>query len=91
MREADLTRHLINPRDKQAVEKAERDAAAAADRAAAAAKAKPSTPDDPARKPIELGSKEDFQLMQALAHLKGEPVMGQAPKTIAAETKASGG
>jgi carboxyl-terminal processing protease len=91
LREADLTRHLINPRDKQAVEKAEKEALEAADRAAAAAKARPTTPDDPAKKPIELGSKDDFQLMQALAHLKGEPVLGQPPKTIAAETKAPGG
>ena len=91
LREADLTRHLVNPRDKQAVEKAEKEAAEAADRAAAAAKSKPSTQDDPAKKPIELGSKDDFQLMQALAHLKGEPVKGQPPKTIAAETKAPGG
>ena len=30
-------------------------------------------------KPIELGSKDDFQLAQALAHLKGEPVKSQAP------------
>ena len=27
-----------------------------------------------AQKPIELGSKDDFQLQQALAFLKGEPV-----------------
>ena len=25
-------------------------------------------------KPVELGSKDDFQLQQAIAHLKGEPV-----------------
>jgi carboxyl-terminal processing protease len=87
LREADLTRHLLNPRDKAAAEK---EAAEAAERAAAAAKAKPSSPDDPSRKPIELGSKEDFQLMQALAHLKGEPVKTQAPKTLATETKAPG-
>ena len=87
LREADLTRHLINPKDKEAAEK---EAAEAAERAAAAAKNKPAA-DDPSRKPIELGSKDDFQLMQALAHLKGQPVLGQPPKTIAAETKAPGG
>ena len=55
--------------------------------AAAAAKARAATPapaDEAARKPpVELGSKDDFQLMQALAHLKGEPVKGQPPKTVA--------
>ena len=86
LREADLTRHLINPKDKEAAEKEE---AAAAERAAAAAKNKPAA-DDPARKPIELGSKDDFQLMQALAHLKGQPVLGTPPKTVA-DAKAPGG
>ncbi len=86
LREADLTRHLINPKDKEAAEK---EAAAAAERAAAAAK-RPTPQDDPSRKPIELGSKDDFQLTQALNHLKGEPVVGQPPKTIAADAKAPG-
>ena len=86
LREADLTRHLINPKDKEAAEKEE---AAAAERAAASAKNKPAA-DDPARKPIELGSKDDFQLMQALAHLKGQPVLGAPPKTVA-DAKAPGG
>ena len=54
-----------------------------------AAKNKPAA-DDPARKPIELGSKDDFQLMQALNHLKGAPVVGQPPKTVAA-AKVPGG
>ncbi|MBC7802350.1 MAG: hypothetical protein H7Y16_00610, partial [Candidatus Parcubacteria bacterium] len=30
-------------------------------------------------KPIELGSKDDFQLMQSIGFLKGEPVKGQTP------------
>ena len=30
-------------------------------------------------KPVELGSKEDFQLQQAIAHLKGEPVKAVSP------------
>ena len=88
LREADLTRHLINPKDKEAAEK---EAAEAAERAAAAAKRQnANTPDDPSRKPIELGSKEDFQLQQALNHLKGAPVVGQPPKTVA-DNKAPGG
>ena len=75
LREADLQRHLSNGKEKEE-----------ADKAAAAAKAKPAAPvpaDDPSRKPLELGSKDDFQLAQAIAHLKGEPVKGQPPKTVA--------
>jgi carboxyl-terminal processing protease len=61
VREADLSRHLGNVQDKEA-EKAGR--------------AKPAAPAAPgeAQKPIELGGKDDFQLQQALAFLKGEPV-----------------
>ena len=81
LREADLQRHLSNGKDKEVAEKD------AAEKAAAAAKARSATPapaDEAARKPpVELGSKDDFQLMQALAHLKGEPVKGQPPKTVA--------
>ena len=79
LREQDLQRHLSNSKDKEAAEKE------AAEKAAAT-KAKPAAPgpaDEAARKPLELGSKDDFQLMQALAHLKGEPVKGQPPKTVA--------
>ena len=36
-------------------------------------------------KPIELGTKDDFQLQQALAFLKGEPVKSQPPAV--AQTK----
>ena len=38
-------------------------------------------------KPTEFGSKEDFQLSQAVALLKGEPVKSQAP-TVAQNTTA---
>jgi len=37
-------------------------------------------------KPIDFGSKDDLQLTQALAFLKGEPVKSQAP-TVAQSTK----
>jgi len=37
----------------------------------------------PPAKPLELGSKEDFQLNQAIAFLKGEPVKGQPAKAVA--------
>jgi carboxyl-terminal processing protease len=45
-----------------------------------------STPAD--MKPVELGSKDDFQLSQAIAYLKGEPVKSQAPTL--ANTKPTG-
>jgi carboxyl-terminal processing protease len=78
LREADLQRHLLNDKDKAAADKE------AADRAAAE-KAKPEgkPSDDLKIKPVELGSKDDFQLIQAINHLKGEPVKGQPPKTVA--------
>jgi len=68
IREADLQRHLENGAgsDKPAEQSAPR--------------AKPAAPLVPGeQKPIELGSKDDFQLAQALAYLKGEPVKGQPP------------
>ncbi|MBS0337070.1 MAG: S41 family peptidase [Proteobacteria bacterium] len=77
LREADLQRHLTNGKeaaDKEAAEKA------------AAQKAKPAAThpaDEAGKKPVELGSKDDFQLVQAIAHLKGEPVKGQPPKSVA--------
>jgi carboxyl-terminal processing protease len=79
IREADLTRHLENgtkPAEKPAAE--------------AAPRAKPAAPGvvPGEQKPVELGSKDDFQLMQALAYLKGEPVKGQPPTL--ANTKPTG-
>jgi carboxyl-terminal processing protease len=69
VREADLTRHLMNGQSKE-----EKKSSAEAPRA----KAAPSTP--PAEmKPTELGSKEDFQLTQAIAYLKGEPITKTPP------------
>ncbi len=86
LREADLQRHLMNDKDKEAEAKAKAAAKAAAERAA---KEEDSKADDDAKKPVELGSKDDFQLKQAIAHLKGEPVLGQPPKTVA-DAKAPG-
>jgi carboxyl-terminal processing protease len=73
VREADLTRHLNNSQAKAEEKKGD----------AAAPKAKPA-PIQPGvvpgeTKPVELGSKEDFQLQQAIAHLKGEPVKAVSP------------
>jgi carboxyl-terminal processing protease len=77
VREADLTRHLLNGTTPE--EKKEKEAAAQ--------RAKPATqPGDV--KPAELGSKEDFQLQQAIAHLKGDPVQNVSP-TVAASKPAA--
>ena len=40
-------------------------------------------------KPIELGSPEDFQLQQALAHLKGQPVLAEPKKKTVAQNKSA--
>jgi carboxyl-terminal processing protease len=76
VREADLQRHLGNGQDKGAEKQA-----------APRTHPAPGAPAAPAeqQKPMELGSKDDFQLQQALAFLKGEPVKGQAPSI--AQTK----
>lgn len=66
LREADLTKHLSNDKDKTANEtKAVAVDEKEEERLIAAEKK---------RKPLEFGSKEDFQLTQALNHLKGLPV-----------------
>jgi len=72
VREADLQHHLENTRAQ--VEKN-------AGKDIAVSRAKP--PVTPAeQKPTEMGSKDDFQLQQAIAFLKGEPVQQSSP-TIA--------
>lgn len=66
LREADLTKHLMNDKDKEAeAGKSKIDELEEEQRLAAAEKK---------RKPLEFGSKDDFQLAQALNHLKGLPV-----------------
>ena len=70
LREADLTRHLLNGQDKDT------------EKAQPKTQPTPTAPGEPQR-PIELGSKEDFQLQQAIAFLKGEPVKGLAPSVAA--------
>ncbi len=70
VREADLTRHLSNGKAEE-----KKDGAASA-----TPRIKPQPGVSPAEmKPVELGSKEDFQLQQAVAHLKGEPVKAVSP------------
>jgi carboxyl-terminal processing protease len=72
LREADLERHLENG--------AAEDARKAPPRARTAP---PAPPAGELPKPIELGSKDDFQLAQALNFLKGAPVQGQPSKAVA--------
>jgi carboxyl-terminal processing protease len=76
VREADLQRHLENGK---AEAKKEADKADKGEKSAPARAMRVPTPQAPDQRPIELGSKDDFQLSQAIAFLKGEPVKQQAP------------
>src|SRR5262245_20372407 len=69
LREADLDKHLANDRDKTEAEKEKEKA-----------DAKSQTTDPKNDKPIELGGPDDFQLKQAINHLKGLPVIAKADK-----------
>ncbi len=71
LRESDLERHLENDREAQA------------DKAKGAPRVSPALPGSELPKPTELGSKDDFQLAQALNYLQGKPVLGQPSKTVA--------
>jgi carboxyl-terminal processing protease len=83
VREADLTRHLNNPEESKADAKKPEEKKDAS----SAAKVKPQQPLSPAEmKPVELGSKDDFQLQQAIAHLKGEPVKAVSPTVAQTKT-----
>ena len=75
LREADLQKHLTNDRDKEAAANVV-DELEEQKRLAALEKK---------RKPLEFGSKEDFQLAQALNHLRGQPV--QLSKSAKIESK----
>ncbi|RJG04895.1 S41 family peptidase [Noviherbaspirillum cavernae] len=71
LREADLQKHLSNDRDKD--EAARKIDELEEEQRLAALEKK--------RKPLEFGGKDDFQLAQALNHLKGKPVqLSKAPK-----------
>jgi carboxyl-terminal processing protease len=71
LREADLERHLENDREAEQKKGAPR------------ARTVPAVPAQELPKPTELGSKDDFQLAQALNFLQGKPVLGQPDKTVA--------
>jgi carboxyl-terminal processing protease len=77
VREADLNRHLSNSREQERPSGAPR----------------PTTDADRARerKPIEFGSADDYQLQQALSHLKGQPVAVAPPRTGDAAAAPAGG
>ena len=76
LREADLTKHLSNDKDKDAEVRNKIDELEEEQRLAAL---------DKKRKPLEFGGKDDFQLAQAINHLKGLPV--QVAKTKVVESK----
>ncbi len=76
MREADLQKHLSNDRSKEDARAARDDIEDELRMAAIERK----------RKPLEYGSADDFQLRQALNHLKGLPV--QLSKNVPAPTLA---
>lgn len=77
LRESDLQKHLSNDTDKDADKGASIvDELEEAQRLAALEKK---------RKPLEFGSSDDFQLAQALNHLKGKPV--QLSKSAKVESK----
>jgi carboxyl-terminal processing protease len=77
LREADLERHLQNDRDAEAEKKAPH------------ARLAPPAPAAELPKPIEMGSKDDFQLAQAVNFLQGKPVQGQPSKSVAANKSGS--
>jgi carboxyl-terminal processing protease len=77
VREADLQRHLTNGEKKEAEK-------------TVAPRTQPGTPavtPEQLRTPLEMGSKDDFQLYQALAHLKGQPVLSKPSATVAENKK----
>jgi carboxyl-terminal processing protease len=65
VREADLQRHLAGENEKPPAAKDQKEALEAQQRALAQLKD---------RKPLDYGSKDDFQLAQAINHFKGQPV-----------------
>lgn len=81
LHEADLSKHLSNPSDADAVKKAAEDAAKAAAKAAAAKEKLNEKKYAETKGPIEPASKDDFQFIQAMNLLKGLPVQ-KAPEPV---------
>eukprot|EP01030_Chromulinospumella_sphaerica_P009408 gene9408-9218_t len=80
-READLDKHLANDRDQEGA-RARREEPEEQLRLVAQEKK---------RKPLEYGSDDDFQLKQALNHLKGLPVQMAKPETRVVQAAALSG
>ncbi len=78
VREADLDKHLAGDRG------GERGGAAKPE----SRPARPSSAEPREDKPIELGGPDDFQLQQAINHLKGLPVLARAEKPAESSTLA---
>jgi carboxyl-terminal processing protease len=76
MREADLGRHLINDRENESAQPA-----AKPEDTPAPVLQPPPRPKPKPLAPGEIVSKEDFQVNQALNHLKGQPVLAKAPQS----------
>jgi len=74
LREADLDKHLMNDQNEATTPKEKRDAASSEQ-----------SSDPKNEKPLELGSADDFQLKQALNHLKGLPVLAKVEKSDSPE------
>lgn len=81
-READLEKHLENAGSERSAEEREREQARAQARQRAEEELAKRPPEQ--RRPPEFGSKDDFQLRQALNHLKGQEVM--VSKTLTPRT-----
>jgi carboxyl-terminal processing protease len=80
LREADLTKHLTNDKDKEAEVRNKVDELEEEQRLAAL---------DKKRKPLEFGGKDDFQLVQALNYLKGLPVQVAKAKVVESKKEPS--
>jgi len=80
VRESDLTKHLTNDKDKELEPTAAPKADELEEEQRLIALAKK-------RKPLEFGSKEDFQLTQALNYLKGLPVQVVKAKPVSETDK----
>ena len=78
VREADLGRHLLNDRDK------DQPAPSATPEAAPPSEGTVQPTPRPKPKPLapgEIVAKDDYQVNQALNHLKGQPVVAKAPQS----------
>lgn len=80
LREADLTKHLSNDKDKEAEVRNKVDELEEEQRLAAL---------DKKRKPLEFGGKDDFQLAQAINYLKGLPVQVAKAKVVESKKEPS--